>query len=54
MLNAAAALTVIGTVPDLAEGVALASEVIDDGRAAAVLESLIKVSRDASAEEAAP
>ncbi len=54
VLNAAAALTVTGTASDLAEGVALATKVIDDGRAAAVLESLIKVSREASAEEAAP
>ena len=54
VLNAAAALTVIGSARDLAEGVALASEVIDDGRGAAVLESLIKVSREASEEEAAP
>jgi anthranilate phosphoribosyltransferase len=54
VLNAAAALTVIGSATDLVEGVALATEVIDDGRAAAVLESLIKVSREASAEEAAP
>ncbi len=54
VLNAAAALTVVGSVPDLPAGIALATEVIDDGRAAAVLESLIKVSRAASAEEAAP
>ncbi len=54
VLNAAAALTVIGMVPDLTEGVALATGVIDDGRAAAVLESLIEVSGEASAEEGAP
>jgi anthranilate phosphoribosyltransferase len=54
VLNAAAALTVIGAVSDMGAGVALACEVIDDGRAAAVLESLIKVSREASAEEAVP
>jgi anthranilate phosphoribosyltransferase len=53
VLNAAAALKVIGAVPDLRAGVALAAEVIDDGRAAAVLESLIRVSREASAGEAA-
>ena len=44
VLNAAASLVVIGTVPDLAPGVALACQVIDDGRAAAVLEALIWVS----------
>ena len=54
VLNASAALTVIGSAPGLAEGITLATEVIDDGRAAAVLESLIKISQAASAEEAAP
>ncbi len=52
VLNAAAALVVIGTVTDLVAGVTLASEVIDDGRADAVLDDLIRVSREASAEEA--
>ena len=53
VLNAAASLQVIGRVPDLASGVALAGAVIDDGRAASVLESLIRVSREAAADEAA-
>jgi anthranilate phosphoribosyltransferase len=51
VLNAAAALVVVGTAPDLPTGVALASQVIDDGRAAAVLTSLIRVSQQAAAEE---
>jgi hypothetical protein len=42
---------VVGTVPDLPSGVALAGQVIDDGRAAAVLTSLIRVSQEAAAEE---
>ena len=53
VLNAAASLTVIGKVSDLAAGVALACEVIDDGRAASVLEALIAVSQQAAADEAA-
>jgi anthranilate phosphoribosyltransferase len=53
VLNAAAALLVIGRVDSLPSGVALACEVIDDGRADAVLEALIRVSRQASEEEAA-
>jgi anthranilate phosphoribosyltransferase len=53
LLNAAAVLVVIGQTPDLAGGVAMASEVVDDGRAEAVLEALIRVSRAASADEAA-
>lgn len=53
VLNAAASLQVIGVVPDLASGVALACQVIDDGRAASVLEALIRVSRQAAADEAA-
>jgi anthranilate phosphoribosyltransferase len=52
VLNAAASLQVIGVVPDLASGVALACQVIDDGRAASVLEALIRVSRQAAADEA--
>jgi len=51
VLNAAAALVVVGTVPDLPSGVVLAGRVIDDGRAAAVLTSLIRVSQQAAAEE---
>jgi anthranilate phosphoribosyltransferase len=51
VLNAAAALMVIGLAPDLPAGIATACEVIDDGRAESVLGSLIRVSRLASAEE---
>ncbi len=49
VLNAAAALLVIGQVDDLAAGVAAAGDVIDDGRAAQVLGSLIDVSKEAGA-----
>lgn len=52
VLNAAAALMVIGQTVDLASGVSLAGAVINDGRAAEVLDALIRVSREASAEEA--
>ena len=51
VLNAAASLVVVGTVPDFPAGVALAGEVIDDGRAAEVLESLIRVSVEERAAE---
>ncbi|HVB94482.1 MAG TPA: anthranilate phosphoribosyltransferase [Acidimicrobiales bacterium] len=51
VLNAAAALVVIGQAPDLPTGVARAGAVIDNGRAAAVLEALIRVSHEASAAE---
>lgn len=46
LLNAAAALLVAGKAKTLREGVALASESIDSGRARAVLEALVKLSRD--------
>jgi anthranilate phosphoribosyltransferase len=42
-LNAAAALLVADAVPDLAAGVVQARAVIDDGRAAATLESFVRV-----------
>jgi anthranilate phosphoribosyltransferase len=51
VLNAAASLVVIGLAPDLAAGVALAGQVIDDGRAESVLEALVRVSQEAAAEE---
>ncbi len=47
-LNAAAALVVSGLAPELGEGVALAGEVIDHGRAGAVLDRLRAVSRAAA------
>jgi anthranilate phosphoribosyltransferase len=43
-LNAAAALLTADVVPDLATGVDLAAELIDDGRAAATLEAFVRVS----------
>ena len=51
MLNAAASLVVVGRVPDLAAGLVLAGEVIDAGRAASVLDELIRVSGEAAAQE---
>ena len=53
VLNAAAALVVVGRAPDLPSAVALAGQVIDDGRAAKVLNRLIEVTQQASAEEQA-
>jgi anthranilate phosphoribosyltransferase len=52
VLNAAAALVVIGQAADLPAGVSLACEVIDDGRADRVLEELIRVSVSAASDEA--
>ena len=52
VLNAAAALVVIGKAADFPSGVALACEVIDDGRASEVLDALVRVTRAASAAEA--
>jgi len=52
VLNAAAALVVVGRASDLTAGVSLACEVVDDGRAATILDSLIEVSRSASADDA--
>jgi anthranilate phosphoribosyltransferase len=51
VLNAAAALVVGGRAGDLAEGVARAEQALDRGAAAAALEALVRVSREA---EAAP
>jgi anthranilate phosphoribosyltransferase len=50
VLNAAAALMVIGRVDELAAGVDLASAALDDGRAEAALDSLIAASQAAWAE----
>jgi anthranilate phosphoribosyltransferase len=47
VLNAAAALMVIGRVDDLAAGVALASASIDDGRGAGALDALVATSQSA-------
>lgn len=50
LLNAAAGLLVGGAVDAMAAGVALAAAVLDDGRAAAVLERLVGASQVAAAE----
>jgi anthranilate phosphoribosyltransferase len=52
VLNAAAALVVAGAATDLPAGVAAATAVIDDGRAARVLDTFVKVSQQAAAEDA--
>jgi anthranilate phosphoribosyltransferase len=52
LLNAAAALMVIGRVDDLADGVVLAAESIDSGRAEAALAALVSTSQAAWAESA--
>jgi anthranilate phosphoribosyltransferase len=46
LLNAAAALLVAGKAKTLREGVALAAESIDSGKAKGVLEALVKLSHD--------
>ena len=48
VLNAAAALVVAGVAPTIAAGVGTASAAIDDGRAAGILEALVRVSKDAA------
>jgi anthranilate phosphoribosyltransferase len=45
LLNAAAALVVSGQAPALPEGLALAAEVLDRGRAQTVLDGLVRVSK---------
>jgi anthranilate phosphoribosyltransferase len=42
-LNAAAALLVADLAPDLGSGLALAGDILDDGRAAATLDALVRV-----------
>lgn len=49
LLNAAAALVVAGTVDDVAAGLDVAGDSIDDGRAQASLDALIRVSQAQSA-----
>jgi anthranilate phosphoribosyltransferase len=46
LLNAGAALLVAGKAKTLREGVGLAGESIDSGKARAVLEALVKLSHD--------
>ena len=49
VLNAAAGLVVADLADDMAAGVELAAAVLDDGRAAAALDRLVKVSQEAAA-----
>ena len=51
VLNAAAALVVAGLASDLGAGVEAAAAAIDDGRATRALETLVRVSNEASATE---
>jgi anthranilate phosphoribosyltransferase len=51
ILNAGAALTVIGQADDLPAGVALAGLLIDSGRAAGVLDAFVRVTREAAEAE---
>ncbi len=51
LLNAGAALAVVGRAEDLAAGVSLAALLIDSGRAAGVLDEFVRVTRAAAAEE---
>jgi len=48
LLNASAALVVIGQAPDLAAGLTLASTLVDSGRAAEVLDQFIRVTNEAA------
>jgi anthranilate phosphoribosyltransferase len=50
LLNAAAALVVCGSAADLAEGMAEAARSVDDGKAAAVLDGLVRASQEAAAD----
>jgi anthranilate phosphoribosyltransferase len=52
VLNAAAALVVAGVAADLAAGVDAAVDAIDEGRAAAALDALVRVSNEAADDEA--
>jgi anthranilate phosphoribosyltransferase len=52
VLNAAAALVVAGVVADLGAGVDAAADAIDEGRAAATLDALVRVSGEAADDEA--
>jgi anthranilate phosphoribosyltransferase len=54
LLNAAAAIVAAGLADTLAEGLAAASASVDEGRAAAVLERLVKVSHEQAAATTAP
>jgi anthranilate phosphoribosyltransferase len=47
VLNAGAALLLAGRAPDLREGIAAASAVLDEGKAAATLDAMVRVSNGA-------
>jgi len=49
LLNAGAALLVADTVATIPDGIAMAAEAIDSGRAKAVLATLVRVSHDGKA-----
>jgi anthranilate phosphoribosyltransferase len=49
LLNAAAGAVAAGLAADLVEGLGVAERSVDDGRAAEVLERLVKVSQEAAA-----
>jgi len=51
LLNAAAALVVIGKASDLAAGITVAASLIDSGRAASVLDEFVRVTNEASEAE---
>jgi anthranilate phosphoribosyltransferase len=53
VLNAAAALVIVGTAQDLEDGVGLARESIDSGRARQCLGRLVDLSRAEAAETGA-
>jgi len=46
VLNAAAGLRVAGLAGDFGSGIELAAAVIDDGRAAQVVDALVRVSQE--------
>lgn len=54
VMNAAAALLVAGAANDLGDGLRLAGAVIDDGRAAATLDALVRISQREAQEPPAP
>jgi anthranilate phosphoribosyltransferase len=53
LLNAAAALVVAGVATDMAAGIEAAAASIDEGKAAAALDAMVRVSNEAKAEESA-
>jgi anthranilate phosphoribosyltransferase len=52
LLNAAAALLIAGTVSRIQDGLTMAADAIDTGRAAAVLEDLRRLSTSSEARPA--